>query len=126
MGSPTYKQGHVPSVLVDTQLSTMETGPNALGICIWVCSPLAGTALGKVFSSIKDFLVPEVEPEAGFYHFSFKQVELSRDNLQTVDRPHSFAGVSVHQGPVETKEDPAQRAGPWAAFLSMAGTLCRG
>lgn len=41
-----------------------------------------------------------------FFSFSFKQVELSRDNnLQMCTEPHRFTGVSDHQGPVERREE---------------------
>ena len=82
-----------------------------------------------MFSAIKDFLVPEVEPEAGFHYSSFKQVELSRDNSQTADRwtPHSFAGPSVHQGPVKREEeDLGQKAESWAPVPLHSGQTLQG
>lgn len=56
-------------------------------------------ALGTGFSSTEDFLVPEVEPAAGFYYFSIKQVELSRDNSQMVERAPWLPGGVCPPGP---------------------------
>lgn len=50
-------------------------------------------ARGKMFSLIKDSLVPEVEPEAGFHYFPFNKwnfPETTTGRLWT--EPHSFAG----------------------------------
>lgn len=50
-------------------------------------------APGKMFSLIKDSLVPEVEPEAGFHYFPLKKwnfPETTTGRLWT--EPHSFAG----------------------------------
>lgn len=76
-----------------------EPAPNQaktpLSICSLACFLLRPPrGLGKGFGLTKDFLVPDVEPEAGFHSFSFKQVELSRDNSQAVDRqtPRSLLG----------------------------------
>lgn len=115
IGAPLYTGPCSPSV---RPLSTTETGPNTVHLYLGLFLQWLPQALGKVFRSIKGFLIPRVEPETGFYYFPLKQVELSRDNLQTVDRRPGEA-------PWRGEEEPARGQSLGTAPLHT-GTFCRG
>lgn len=65
-----YKQSLVLQVSPETLDSApRQTRPKSLSLVFWVVSPLAVIGLVKMFSAIKDFLVPEVGPAVGFIFF---------------------------------------------------------